>query len=104
MIEYEPVTAVLRLGDGDPLDPYRAFSAVCTLVYESSTVVWVKAMVGVLPRRQLVELLHWFSKEGIRTVKATRAPDHHLPGFVQVGDHLELDVTTLHNRRAVKNS
>lgn len=92
MIEHEPVASVLRIGDGDPLDPFRQYSAVCTLVYEGPQVVWVKAMAGELSRGNLRELLAWFSTQGLKTVKATRAPGHKLPGFKEVGDHLELDV------------
>lgn len=99
MIEHELVTSVLRIGDGDPGDPYRKFSAVCTLVHEAPGVVWVKAMAGHMTRSQMRELLRWFSEQGVETVKATRAPGHRLPGFVDVGGHLELDVSALHKRQ-----
>ena len=100
MIKHELVTSLLRIGDGDPVDPYRKYSAVCTLVHEAPGVVWVKAMAGQLSRAQMRELLMWFSTQGVRVVKATRAPGHRLPGFVDVGDHLELDVLALNKRQA----
>lgn len=98
MIAHEPVSAILRIGDGDPADPYREFTAVCTLVYESASVAWVKALMGQLTRSQLRELLDWCNTQGLVTLKAMRAPGHQLPGFKAVGAHLELDVQALLQR------
>lgn len=98
MVEIEPTTAILRIGDGDPQDPYRKFSATCTLVYESREVVWVKALVGQLTKQQLRELLAWFLAHGVKTVKATRAPGHRLPGFVEVDGHLQLELASMRER------
>ena len=95
MIECEPTTAILRIGNGDPSDPFRTFSASGTLVYESRRVAWIKGLSGQVSRSQMRELLFWFSSQGLKTVKAVRAPGHRLPGFVEVGDHLELDVEML---------
>jgi len=104
MIDCEPVSSILRLGDGDPSDPFRKFSASCTLVYETPRVVWIKGMSGQVSLNQMKELLTWFTAQGLHKVKAMRAPGHRLPGFIEVGEHLELDVEAMRQRRQARLS
>lgn len=94
MIRLEPAASILRFYPEDTDDPLANYTASCTLVYESASVVWVKGLVGELSRKNLRELLRFFIDNNICLVKTIRASGS-LPYATKVdGNYCELDLTS----------
>lgn len=90
MIRHTPTTSTLRFyASADP-GPFEPYVAVCTLLWETSTTVWIVGLHGAFSRRSLRELVGWMRASGVTLVKAHRAPDHKLPFGKMVGDHVEM--------------
>lgn len=93
MIRHELLASTLRFYSGHSDDPFADFDrGVCTVIWESPGVLWIKAMSAELNRELLHELLKFLTDQRIHTVKAHRAPGRMLPLFKPVGDHFEMSV------------
>jgi hypothetical protein len=92
MIRHELVTSILRFYAYDSNDLFEPYGAVCTLLWESTSVVWIQGFHGKVSRSQLRELMNFCEKNKIQRIKAHRSPGHRIPFMEEVGDHLELDV------------
>lgn len=92
MIRHEPLASILRFYPHDTVDPLADFTASCTLVYESSSTVWIKGLVGNLSRKNLRELLRFFLDNKIDMVKTIRA-NGSLPYATKIeGKYCEIDI------------
>lgn len=93
MIRHDHVTSALRFYASDEPGPFEPYVAICTLLWESSTVVWIVGMHGSLSRRHVRELARLLHDLGVTRAKAHRHPAHRLPFGEDAGDHVEMDVT-----------
>ena len=90
MIRHTVVISEVRFYSAETDDAFAPYCAICTLVWENPTTVWMRGLHGDLRRTQMVEMAEWMQNAGIKTVKAVRHPRHVLPLAHEVGDHLEL--------------
>ncbi len=95
MIKEEVLTTCIRFYGTDTPEEYEDYTAVCHLTYESSSIVFIKAMCGDLNRKQLRKLLHYFLQKGVCTVKAHRSPKHTLPYAVEKDGVQTIDLLAL---------
>jgi hypothetical protein len=98
MIHYAEVTGTLYFYTqltGNPYAERRDYEGVCTVLWVSDGVVYLKALRADMDRAMQRELLDWFVSRGIKCVKAERAPGRSLPLARRVGDHDEIDVSEL---------
>jgi len=92
MVREEPVVSLLRFYDNDTDDPYAKYSAQCTLLWESPTVVWVKGLTGKFSRQALRDFAHYIESKGIKIVRAYRSSGI-LPFATKINEHYcEIDV------------
>lgn len=92
MIRFEPVASILRFYPEQTENPLAEFTASCTLVYESASVVWIKGLTGSLSRKNLRELLRFLLDNKIDLVKTIRA-NSSLPYATKVVDnYCEIDI------------
>lgn len=98
MIRTEPVATIVRFYETQTDDPYADCCATCTILWESTTVVWIKALNGKITRKHIFELVHWLISQGATTVKATRAGGKRLPFSKDVGDYQEILIADFVNR------
>jgi hypothetical protein len=92
MIRYEPVSAILRFYPEYSEDPLAKYTASCVLVYETERIVWIKALVGTLTRKNLRKLLRFLLDNNIDLVKTVRASES-LPLATSIdGNICEIDI------------
>lgn len=85
----------LRFYEKQSDDPFEPYDAVCTILWESQTVIWVRGLNGPMSRKLLREFLHWLVKNNITKIKAHRHENRSLPAGRRVGDHIEILVSDL---------
>lgn len=96
MVREEVTVSILRFYEHDTDDPLAKYTAVCTLLWESSDVVWVKGMSGTLSRKNLRQFLQFLRDKKVRLIKSTRAGGS-LPFATKIsGNYCEVD---LHARK-----
>lgn len=93
MIRSEPLIEIVRIYDGENIDPYADYVAVFTLVHDSKNTVWIRALSGKLSRKNLRELVNYLYSREIFIVKADRALDRRIP-FTSKRDgmYVEIDI------------
>jgi hypothetical protein len=74
MLRYEPVSGILRFYPRatDPTEDSPEYEASCTVVWESTKVIWLKGLSGKFTRSSLAELLKFVLDNGIQKVKTQR--------------------------------
>lgn len=92
MIRSEPIASIIRFYEAQTDDPFADYSATCTVVWETSDVVWVKALSGKITRKQIIELAEWLISQGVTLVKASRAHGKRLPFSTDRGYYQEIDL------------
>lgn len=99
MLRHSPVTSIIRFYDCEQSDdPFEPYVAVCTLIWENNSTVWVQGLHGKMSRKLFREFLSFCVDNGVKTIKAYRSPNHQLPLMKEVGDHLEISVDELVSR------
>ena len=85
MIRISHELSIIRFYDkeSDDMIPY---AAVGTIVWESDSIVWIKALHGTITRAMLRELVHTLQDLGVRFVKAKREEGRSLPFSEQQTD------------------
>lgn len=85
MIRISHELSIIRFYDkeSDDMIPY---AAVGTIIWESETVVWIKALHGIITRAMLRELVQTLQDLGVRFVKAKREEGRSLPFSQQQPD------------------
>ena len=93
MIRDEPLTSTVRFYNNDDADKFADFDAVCTLVWESPTVVWVKGLHGEMNLKLIKQFADYLNSRGVKTLKAFRADNRRLPFTTnRDGNMVEMDV------------
>jgi hypothetical protein len=99
MIRHEVQISTIRFYNEPTDDPFAQYDAICSLVWETPTVLWIKGLHGDLTRKTLRDLLSFLVENGIQTVKAHRSAGRTLPGLkTRNGQFAEVSVTDLANR------
>lgn len=92
MIRHETVISILRFYPKDTDDPLAKYDASCTLVWESSDTVWIKALSGTFTRQYLRELIRFLYDKNIKLLKSYRSSGT-LPYATKVeGNYCEIDL------------
>jgi hypothetical protein len=92
MIREEKVMSIIRFYLDATDDPYAKYAASCTIMWESDTVIWVKALTGTLSRKVFKDFVQFILDSGITLVKSTRAGAS-LPFATHIeGNYCEIDV------------
>ena len=93
MIREEKTITTVRFYHTESDDPYLPYDAVCTVVWESPDVVWIKAMNGKLTRKLMCDFVVYLYDQGVKTIKSTRGDGKTVP-FVTLkdGNYFEIDV------------
>lgn len=100
MIRSEPIASIIRFYEAQTDDPFADYSATCTVVWEASDVVWIKALSGKITRKQIIELAEWLISQGVTLVKASRAHGKRLPFSADRGHYQEIDLQYFTERLA----
>lgn len=95
MIRHEILTSTLRFYDVETDNVFEPYVAICTIQWETKSIIWIKGMHGTLTRAHLREFLEFCVANGVETVKAYRATGHTLPFMKHVGKHMELDIAEI---------
>lgn len=96
MIRHDPMITTIRFYDVETEDPFYPYVAICTLVWESPSVIWVKGLHGDLSRKLLREFLIFLVDNKVKTVKAHRASGKTLPFIVfRENEYTEISVDAL---------
>lgn len=91
MIRSETLVTVLRFYPEETDDPLAAYTVACTLMWESPTTVWVKALAGTMTRKVLREFIQHMISIGVTKVKTMRASGS-LPYATKIdGYYCEID-------------
>jgi hypothetical protein len=99
MIRHEVQVSSIRFYNTETDDPYAPYDAICSLTWESPSVIWIKGLHGELTRKTLRDLLGFLTTNNIQTVKAHRATGRTLPGLtVREGSFAEVSVSDLAKR------
>lgn len=96
MIRHELQISQIRFYNTETDDPFATYDAICTVVWESASVIWIKGFHGDLTRKTMRDLLKFLITNKIATVKAHRSVERSLPGIsFRDGTYVELDVAEL---------
>jgi hypothetical protein len=96
MLRHELTTSQIRFYNIQTDDPFATYDAICTVVWESPGVIWIKGFHGDLSRRTLRDLLRFLVENKITTIKAHRSLAKSLPGIThRDGTYVELSVADL---------
>ena len=99
MIRHAITVSELRFFEAGAPAPMAEYDASCMLVWETSTVIWVRMLKGGLSRNLLRQLLQWLLDHDISTVRAHRASGHVLPlAVLQPDGSYSTDVAQLAGR------
>jgi hypothetical protein len=105
MLRHEFLITLLRFYKEDKPSNYADYSAVCNLVWETPTTIWLKGFHGDMTRKNFRELLDFLVDNKIEIVKAFRSPKHILPLAVEKeGGYFEIKVRDLVNRFTKKDN
>jgi hypothetical protein len=100
VIQHDVTTSVVRFYKDDNAKWGDPYDAVCTLLWESDTVVEAIAFHGNVTHKMYTEFLRWMVDNGIEELKASRHGNHLVPGgVVDSGGMVHMDVKSLANRR-----
>lgn len=104
MIRHDSLISTVRFYDTETDDPFYPYVAICTIVWESPDVIWVKGLHGDLSRKLLREFLKFLVDSKIKTVKAHRANGKTLPFIVfRDNEYTEISVESL-AKKFIKDS
>lgn len=79
MIRHDEIVSHLRFYSQYSDDPYPPYDAICTVIWESKDVIWVKGLQGKMTLTLWRELAGWLIEKGIKLVKLERAENHTMP-------------------------
>lgn len=103
MIRHELQITQLRFYNEDSDNPFQPYDAICSIVWESPKVIWIRGFHGTLTRKLLRELFQWVLSNGIEKIKAHRASGKTLP-FLRHGsrgaEYSEIDVNAIRDKAA----
>ena len=98
MIRHSLLTSQLRFFNEVTTDPFAPYDAICTISWETPSVIWLVGLHGSLTRALFREMVIYFHDEKVKTVKAYRAPGHRLPFASCIGENLySIDVEEVYN-------
>lgn len=92
MIRHEVLTSTLRFYNVESDEPFEPYVAICTIQWETGSIIWIKGMHGTITRAHLREFVDFCVKHKVEKVKAYRSAGHTLPFMKPVGMHMELDI------------
>ena len=99
MIRHELQTSVIRFYNSDSSYDFADYDAICTLIWETSEVVWIKGLHGNLNYKLLREFIQLIDSLGAKTIKAYRADNRKVPFTAKRnGNLVEIDVATIMRR------
>ena len=90
MIRSVPVAEIIRFYEVETDDPYADYVAVCTIVWETKDIVWIKAMNGRISKSHLIELANWLIARGVKKARASRVRGKRLPFSSDGGEYQEI--------------
>ena len=102
MIRSEPVAEIIRFYDVESDDPYADYVAVCTIVWETKDIVWIKAMNGRVSRKHLIELAQWLIDRKVKKARASRVHGKRLPFSENCGEYQEIHLDNVIQRLSKK--
>lgn len=82
----ETKTSVVRFYNDPGAGEMGDFQVVCTITWESPTVVWVHGMMGKGNRTLWREFVQELDDKGVEVIKAKRAEGRRLPMALQMPD------------------
>lgn len=101
MIRHDELVSHLRFYSSESSEEYPPYDAICTLVWESSTVIWVKGLQGKMTLKLWKEFAQWLIDRKIKLVKLERAEKHTMPfASLKDGNYYEVEVGDRLNRWA----
>ena len=92
MVRQEVLVTVLRFYTQENPKERDSYVAVCTLLWESPSIVWLKGLHGNLTRKVLRDLVQWLLDNKISLVKAIRASGSLPLATYTRGEYCEIDV------------
>ena len=93
MIRHEVVVSQLRFYNEESSETYPPYDAICTVVWESKEVIWVKGLHGKLNLSLYKEFANWVIQCGIKLVKLERAGNHTMPfASYNSGNYYEVSI------------
>lgn len=92
MIRHEVLTSTLRFYNVESDEPFEPYVAICTIQWETGSIIWIKGMHGTITRAHLREFLDFCVANKVETVKAYRSAGHTLPFMKAVDMHMELNI------------
>ena len=93
MLRHELQTSILRFYTTESDDPFAQYDAVCTIIWESPDVVWIRGMHGTISRKTICELVCFLADNNVKLAKAHRSAGRTLPFVTARDDHtIEMDV------------
>ena len=95
MIRHELSNTTLRFYTDPTDDQFAPYCAICSLIWETPRIVWVRGLHGTLSRALLHEMALWMHSEGVVTIKAHRDTRHSLPFGRRTDDHVEVSIADL---------
>lgn len=96
MIKEEIQLSILRFYDTETTDPYQPYIAICTVIWETKDIIWIKGLHGNLSRKLLRQLVQFLEEKNVRLIKTHRAASKTLP-FIsrREGEYAEILVSDL---------
>jgi hypothetical protein len=96
MIRHTVQFSSLRFYESDTPTQFEPYAAICSITWETPTIIWITGLHGTLTRKMLRQLVQFFFEHNIATVKAHRADSRALP-FVtyRTEYHVEIDVSKI---------
>lgn len=79
MIRHDEIVSHLRFYSQYSDDPYPPYDAICTVVWESKHVIWVKGLQGKMTLSLWREFARWLIDRDVTLVKLERADNHTMP-------------------------
>lgn len=103
MIRHDEVVSHLRFYIECSTEEYPPYDAICTLVWESKEIIWVKGLQGTMTPALWREFALWLVHNGIKLVKLERADGHKMPfGTYNKGHYWEVEIGDRLKRWAIK--
>jgi hypothetical protein len=69
MIRHEWLLTTIRFYSHETTDPFQPYDAICTLTWETPTVVWIQGLKGTMQPQHWVDLHDFLFSVGVRTAK-----------------------------------
>ena len=99
MLEHELTISILRFYKEETPNDNSDHCAVCTVMWESKDVIWLKGFNGSVQRKHLRCLLNWLIDNKVKLIKAHRSPKRVLPLAVEnPSGYFEIKVQDLIDR------